>query len=39
MYREAGGAEAFIRSQREDFGSIVPESSTPEDDAAQEKIA
>jgi hypothetical protein len=25
MYREDGGAEAFIRSQRENFGSIVPE--------------
>lgn len=24
MYREVGGAEAFIRSQRENFGSIVP---------------
>jgi hypothetical protein len=27
MYREAGGAEAFIRSQRENFGSIVPDDS------------
>jgi hypothetical protein len=28
MYREVGGAEAFIRSQRENFGSIadIPES-------------
>jgi hypothetical protein len=25
MYRKVGGAEAFIRSQRKDFGSIVPE--------------
>ena len=25
MYREVGGAEAFIRSQRENFGSIVPD--------------
>jgi hypothetical protein len=39
MYRKVGGAEAFIRSQREDFGSIVPENSMPENDAAQEKIA
>ena len=26
MYRDAGGSEAFIRSQREDFGSIVSDS-------------
>jgi hypothetical protein len=39
MYREVGGAEAFLRSQREDFGSIVAEDSEPESDAAQEKIA
>jgi hypothetical protein len=25
MYREVGGAEAFLRSQRENFGSIVPD--------------
>jgi hypothetical protein len=25
MYREVGGAEAFIRSERENFGSIVPD--------------
>ncbi|MGA9669123.1 MAG: hypothetical protein WBQ94_07945, partial [Terracidiphilus sp.] len=25
MYREVGGAEAFIRAEREDFGSIVPD--------------
>lgn len=25
MYREVGGGEAFIRSLREDFGSVVPE--------------
>ena len=25
IYRELGGAEAFIRSQREDFGSIIPD--------------
>lgn len=25
VYRDLGGAEAFIRSQREDFGSIVPD--------------
>ena len=25
MYREAGGAEAFIRSQRENFGSVAPD--------------
>jgi len=25
IYREVGGGEAFIRSQREDFGSIVPD--------------
>jgi hypothetical protein len=25
MYREDGGGEAFIRAQRENFGSIVPE--------------
>jgi hypothetical protein len=25
IYREFGGSEAFIRSQREDFGSIVPD--------------
>jgi hypothetical protein len=39
MYREVGGAEAFIRSQRKDFGSIVPENSLPNDDASREKIA
>ncbi len=25
MYREVGGAEAFIRSERENFGSIAPD--------------
>ncbi len=30
MYRDGGGAEAFIRSQRENFGSIVPELPEPE---------
>jgi hypothetical protein len=25
MYREVGGTEAFIRSERENFGSIVPD--------------
>lgn len=25
MYREVGGGEAFIRAQRENFGSIVPD--------------
>lgn len=37
MYREVGGAEAFIRSQREDFGSIAPEAERGNDE--QEKIA
>lgn len=32
MYPEPGGAEAFIRSQRENFGSIVPEISHREED-------
>jgi hypothetical protein len=27
MYREDGGAEAFIRAQRENFGSVVSQSS------------
>ena len=27
MYRDEGGAEAFIRAQREDFGSIVADDS------------
>ena len=25
MYREVGGAEAFIRAERENFGSIAPD--------------
>jgi hypothetical protein len=29
MYREVGGAEAFIRSERENFGSIVPDPDNP----------
>jgi hypothetical protein len=29
MYREVGGAEAFIRSERENFGSIVPDPDIP----------
>jgi hypothetical protein len=33
MYREAGGAEAFIRSQRENFGSINPDDS-PDDSSS-----
>jgi hypothetical protein len=39
MYREVGGADAFIRSQREDFGSIAPDYLDRENDAAGEKIA
>ncbi len=31
MYREVGGAEAFIREEREDFGSIVPDRSMPDE--------
>ncbi len=29
MYREVGGAEAFIRSERENFGSIVLDKADP----------
>ena len=29
MYREVGGAEAFIRSERENFGSIAPDFDEP----------
>lgn len=29
MYREVGGAEAFIRAERENFGSIAPELPEP----------
>jgi hypothetical protein len=29
MYREEGGAEAFIRAERENFGSIVPDLPEP----------
>jgi hypothetical protein len=29
MYREVGGAEAFIRAQRENFGSIAPDLPEP----------
>jgi hypothetical protein len=29
MYREVGGAEAFIRAERENFGSIVPDLPGP----------
>ena len=39
MYREVGGADAFIRSQREDFGSVAPDYPDQENDGAREKIA
>jgi hypothetical protein len=39
MYREVGGADAFIRSQRENFGSIVPDYPDQENDVVREKIA
>jgi hypothetical protein len=39
MYREVGGAEAFIRSQREDFGSIAPSSEKSDRGDVQGKIA
>ena len=29
MYKEVGGAEAFIRAERENFGSIVPDLPQP----------
>jgi hypothetical protein len=29
MYREVGGADAFIRAERENFGSIVPDLPEP----------
>ena len=35
MYREVGGAEAFIRSQREDFGSIVPDGPEKTQDSSK----
>lgn len=33
LYREVGGGEAFLRRERENFGSIVPD---PEDEAEKE---
>ena len=29
LYREVGGSEAFLRAEREDFGSVVPDLDAP----------
>jgi hypothetical protein len=39
MYREVGGADAFIRAQREDFGSIIPDDPSETRNAAKAKSA